>query len=196
MFTDLAFAEMVRQKFKHGGRLLLEDHEVVIQAVSQSRIAEKSHFVTRMFGGFRRPMAPVILDGLSMPDFGAVSWADIFDLRKDRFIKYFREKMDDLSKETEMPVPLDKIVEIDLWEALEASMPDSLKSQVGKIAVSFLSEKVGQILFGETGAYLGKVADIVILGRERWLDTLRLRSHGSLIFVKHARGRQGDWVVS
>jgi len=96
--SDIAFAELVRSRFKFGGSMLLGEHRTVVEALNLLGASDQAF--PRELGGSLKLHAPALLDKLETPDFGSMPWDDILELRKERYIGHFRTKMGEIMRMT------------------------------------------------------------------------------------------------
>jgi hypothetical protein len=179
--TDIAFAEMVRKKFRFGGGILTNEHKTIIELFGA--IEALSGMFPEQVGYSTKVMAPSVLEGFTMPDFGALSWNQIFDLRSDRFVHEFRTKVGETMRFTRTEyarnVELAGQVAHELWRLAEEVQPPPLWQRIGKIGLSLLHVPPFD--------WIGPVIHAAMGGAELLEDSDRKKSFGWLFFVSNAR---------
>jgi hypothetical protein len=183
-FSDLGFSELVRKKFKFGSGMLLSEHLLLVNTMSKLGI-QPENFPHRT-GNTTKVVGPSILDDITLPDFGGFSWDVIFDLRSDRFIKFFRREIAEIMAFTRTAQPreikLGEAIERSIWRHFEEDQPPRISTTLGKAALSVVHvpsfEWVSPMLHGAlAAAELLEASD-------------RKRNSGWLYFLANARKRQ------
>ncbi len=179
--TDIAFAELVRKKFRFGGGMLSKSHQRIIEAFAEIKSAPNFQAAAR--NGSTPVMPAAILDGFTIPDFGSLSWGEVFELRSDRFVKDFRTKLGEtmrLAGTTDANnAQLGTQIEGELWRLVEESQPPRLGVRLGKIGLSLLHvppfEWISPLIHSALG--LGELIE----------DSKRRKAFGWLFFLGNAR---------
>jgi hypothetical protein len=179
--TDIAFAELVRKKFRFGGGMLSKSHQRIMEAFAEMKSGP--HLPSPARGGSTPVMPATIVDGFTIPDFGSLSWEEIFELRSDRFVKDFRTKLGETMQLTGTAdasnVQLGTQVEAELWRLVEESQPPRLGVRLGKIGLSLLHvppfEWISPLIHSALG--LGELIE----------DSKRRKAFGWLFFLGNAR---------
>jgi hypothetical protein len=174
LWTDIDFAELVRKKFRFGSGMLSESHKWLLEIVAET----KTRTGLRP-GGTDADMAlmpTAILDQFTMPDFGSLTWGEIFDLRTDRFVNNFRAKIGETMRLTSTGdakiATLEAQVEAALWQLAKESQPPRVADRLGKIGLSLLQVP------------LYEWVDSLLELRE---DAKRRKTFGWLYFLANAR---------
>lgn len=184
--TDIAFAELVRKKFRFGGSMLSKSHQRIIEAFAEMKSGMDPSAKPRPGSAPAIPAA--ILDGFNIPDFGSLSWGEIFELRSDRFVKDFRTKLGETMQRTGTAdvngAQLGSQVVAELWRLVEESQPPRLGARLGKIGLSLLHvppfEWISPLIHGALG--LGELIE----------DSKRRKAFGWLFFLANARKTLGE----
>ncbi len=178
---DIAFAELVRKRFRFGGGMLSNSHQRLIEILT--KIKSGPHLQARERGGSTPVMPAAILEGFTIPDFGSLSWGEIFELRTDRFVKDFRTKLGETMRlagnADANNAQLGSQVEAELWRLVEESQPPRLGVRLGKIGLSLLHIPPFEWISPAIHSVLG-IGELIE-------DSKRRKTFGWLFFLANAR---------